>query len=113
METRLREVENRKFNNVKQAFAGNPAPAPAPQNAQGQAQNAQGQAQNVWRREAVSLDALNLPELRRRPQNHPNPQQNQPVQPQNQPNPQQNQAVHADENHVRRTQSFNGGRRRV
>ena len=75
VETRLREVENRKFNNVKQAFAGNPAPAPA-QNVQGQPQNAQGQAQN-------------------------------------QPNPQQNQAVHADENHVRRTQSFNGGRRRV
>ena len=106
VETRLREVENRKFNNVKQAFAGNPAPAPAPQNAQGQAQNAQGQAQNMWRREAVSLDALNLPEPGRRPQNHPNP-------PQNHPNPQQNQAEHADENRVRRTQSFNGGGRRA
>ena len=83
----LREAENRQFNAVRQAFAGNPEPA--------QAQNVQAQAQNVRRREAVSLEALNLEEPRRRPQN--------------QQNPPQNQAAQADENQIRRTQSFNGG----
>ena len=100
----LREAENRQFNAVRQAFAGNPEPA--------QAQNVQAQAQNVRRREAVSLEALNLEEPRRRPQNQQNPPQNQPGQPQNQQNqqnPPQNQAAQANENQIRRTQSFNGG----
>ena len=155
------KLQNIPFNNVRQAFAENPAPAPAQnvqapaqnvqapaqnvqapaQNVQAPAQNAQAPAQNVRRREAVSLEELdlgahnhlkgiNLEEPRRRPQNqanppqnHQNPPQNQPGQPQHQANqpgrPQnhqnlpQNPAPQANENRVRRTQSFNGGGRRI